>query len=162
MEFETLPKAIVRFINTNYQRVSFPHLASISIFWVIRIIDFNTGWYLKCPKKYVEEIFCTWWHLQKILKCPKIEQFQFFSFFCSKSDHVLNFWNAPLFQARIFWNAPFRINFGGHFKIFYKCHHVQNISSTYFLGHFKYHPVYRRLYQRVPKVITLWRIIYFQ
>ena len=30
----------------------------------------------------------------------------------------------------------------GHFKNLCKCHHVQNISSTHFLGHFKYPPVF--------------------
>ena len=50
--------------------------------------------YLKCPNKHIDEIFCMWWHFRKFLKCPKIEHFQFSSFFCSKADHVLNFWNA--------------------------------------------------------------------
>ena len=51
----------------------------------------------------MEEIFCTL-HLQKNLKCPKSEQFEFFSFFCSKSDHVL-FFEMPHFRINIGSNA---------------------------------------------------------
>ena len=29
------------------------------------------------------------------------------SVFCSKADRVLNFWNAPFYQARNLWNASF-------------------------------------------------------
>ena len=47
---------------------------------MIRPYNDCTVGYLKWPKKYVEELFFTWWHLHKFLKCPKIEQFQFFLF----------------------------------------------------------------------------------
>ena len=54
----------------------------------------NTGGNLNCLKKHVQDIFFTWFHMHKILKCPKIEHFQFLSLFCSKSHHVSKFWNA--------------------------------------------------------------------
>ena len=38
---------------------------------------------------------------------PKIEEFHFRFLFGLQIDHVLIFWNAPLFYVRIFWNAPF-------------------------------------------------------
>ena len=27
---------------------------------------------IKCPKKYMKDKFCTWWHM--LFKCPKVEQ----------------------------------------------------------------------------------------
>ena len=58
-----------------------------------------TGGNLKCPKKHVKDIFFTWFVMHKILKCPKIEQFQFLSLFCSKSHHVSKLWNSPTFDS---------------------------------------------------------------
>ena len=40
------------------------------------------------------------------LNCAKIEQFQFFSFSCSKSDHILFFETLHFFML-VFLNAPF-------------------------------------------------------
>ena len=62
---------------------------------------------MKCPKKHVKEDFVMWWQFLNFLKCPKIEEFHFRFIFSYKIDHVLIFWNAPLFHVRIFWNAPF-------------------------------------------------------
>ena len=56
------------------------------------------------PQKACEGGFC---HVIIFLKCPKIEDFSFRWIFCFKIDHVLFFWNTPLFWARIFWNTPF-------------------------------------------------------
>ena len=41
------------------------------------------------------------------MKCPKIEQYHFRFLYCFWIDHVVFFWNAPLFYVRFFWNAPF-------------------------------------------------------
>ena len=62
---------------------------------------------MKCPKKYVKEGFFTWGHMHFILKCPKIEHFQFRFISRFKTSHVFFLWNAPIFYVQIFWNAPF-------------------------------------------------------
>ena len=46
------------------------------------------------------------------LKRPKIEQFQFFPFFCSKSDHVL--FSGSIFYVRFFEIPHFRTNIGSN------------------------------------------------
>ena len=76
------------------------HRLVISYFYYTRGI-------MKCPKKHVKEDFIMWWHFLNFLKCPKIEEFHFRFIYSFKIDHVLIFWNAPLFYVRIFWNAPF-------------------------------------------------------
>ena len=112
---------------------------------------------MKCPKKHVKEDFVMWKHFLNFLKCPKIEEFHFRFIFCFEIDHVLIFWNAPLFYVRIFWNAPFFLSDSenstwsilkqkmnrkwnssilGHFKKLRKCYHMTKSSITCFLGHF--------------------------
>ena len=62
---------------------------------------------MKCPKKYVKDVFFTWGHMHFILKCPKIEDFHFRFISRFQTSHVFFLWNAPIFYVRIFWNAPF-------------------------------------------------------
>ena len=61
----------------------------------------NTGGYLKCPKKYVEDVFCTWWHMQKFLKCPKIEPIHF-RFFPCFTVVFLEIWCSKILKCPIF------------------------------------------------------------
>ena len=77
-----------------------------------------TGGFLKCPKKYVQEIFCTWWHLHKFLKCPKIEQFQFFSFFSVRKLITCLIFEMPhFFKLKIFKSIQTNIDSKvSHFK----------------------------------------------
>ena len=118
-----------------------------------------------CRRYFARDgIYINFWN------APKSNSFSFFSFFCSKVDHVLNFLKCPIFESilvrmllmfrkfRAWKSGAFqKINtwstfeqkkeknwnwsISGRFKNLCKWHHVQNISSTYFLGHFKHPPV---------------------
>ena len=52
-------------------------------------VSMSTGCSLKCPKKHVKDVFCTWRHIHFFLKYPKTEHIhsRFFSRF--KIDHVI-------------------------------------------------------------------------
>ena len=62
---------------------------------------------MKCPKKHVKDIFFTWFHMHKILRCLKIGEFHFRFLFSFKIDHVSIIWNAPFLNVRKLWNDPF-------------------------------------------------------
>ena len=53
--------------------------------------DGNTRGTMKCPKKYVKDVFFTWGHMHFILKCPKIEDFHFRFISRFQTSHVF-FW----------------------------------------------------------------------
>ena len=101
--------------------------------------------YMKCSKKHLKDGFVMWWHLHFILKCPKIEKFQFRFLFCF-IDHVL--FNAPFFIFEIFEmthfpkrNRKWHSSILGHFKMKYKCHDMTKSSFACFFGHFIFLPV---------------------
>ena len=108
----------------------------------------DTGGYMKCPKKYVEDYFardgicfCFW-------NAPKSKTIIFDSF--SESDGKMGHFKifehkkAGLCEKKSTWsiskrkkNRKWVCSILGHFKNKCICHHVKNTSSTYFLGHFK-------------------------
>ena len=125
---------------------------------IITSIDFNyiditlttASW--NAPKSMWRRYFARDGICIFFLKCPKIEHIQFRCFSRFKIDHVFFSRNAPLFYVRFSWIAPFFLSdsqkgteiecvrFWGISGKKCICHHVQNISFTYFLGHFKYPP----------------------
>ena len=60
---------------------------------------------MKCPKKDVENDFVMWCHFYFILKCSKIEDYQFRFLFCFKIYHVF-FLNAPDFLFLEIFEMP--------------------------------------------------------
>ena len=125
---------------------------------IYRYVNRLTRGNLKCPKNYVKDIFCTWWHMICIClwNVP-------FSFSCLKSDHAFFLEMPHFYYDRKSCNPPFsnhsknfwfknrgisksdntkkegnwNCSFLGHFKNKCKYDHVQDISAAYFLGHFK-------------------------
>ena len=86
-------------------------------------IKFQVRGYHEMPQKACEREFSTWEHFHNFLKCPKIEEFHFRFLFGLKIDHVLIFWNAPLFMFEFFEMPHFshfqnKIGKMGHFKKF--------------------------------------------
>ena len=69
---------------------------------IYRYVNHLTRGNLKCPKNYVKDIFCTWWHMICIClwNVP-------FSFSCLKSDHAFFLEMPHFYYDRKSCNPPF-------------------------------------------------------
>ena len=70
------------------------------------------GGLLKCPKKHVKDVVCTWWHLLENLEMPHNRTYSFLVFSRIKIDLVVFPRNTPLFNVRKSSKTPC-----SHFRI---------------------------------------------